>query len=250
MTKSQINKLGEKLRKVFELNEETLSQLQQFRASYDEPMFKAQNLLMNLGFEATSRLKTTNTIIEKLRRERTRLAEMQDIGGLRIVSEADLAKQDEIVKRIVDAFPITKMIDRRRRPTHGYRAVHLIVTIDGHLIEIQVRTQLQDLWAQAMERLADKAGREIRYGGVAQTRSEDVETLLNISRDIAQAEVMVTQLNPLETNFPKPKRAASMQREIRLHIAKVRSFRAYLREREESIRTMLEAMTAQGGDSK
>ncbi len=250
MTKSQINKLGEKLRKVFELNEETLSQLQQFRASYDEPMFKAQNLLMNLGFEATSRLKTTNTIIEKLRRERTRLAEMQDIGGLRIVSEADLAKQDEIVKRIVDAFPITKMIDRRRRPTHGYRAVHLIVTIDGHLIEIQVRTQLQDLWAQAMERLADKAGREIRYGGVAQTRSEDVETLPNISRDIAQAEVMVTQLNPLETNLPKPKRAASMQREIRLHIAKVRSFRAYLREREESIRTMLEAMTAQGGDSK
>ena len=127
MTKSQINKLGEKLRKVFELDEDTLSQLQQFRASYDEPMFKAQTLLMNLGFEATSRLKTTNTIIEKLRRERTRLAEMQDIGGLRIVSEADLTKQDQIVKRIVDTFHITKMIDRRRRPTHGYRAVHLIV---------------------------------------------------------------------------------------------------------------------------
>ncbi len=151
MTKSQINKLGEKLRKAFELDTETLWRLQQVRGSYDEPMLGAQTLLRESVFEATSRLKTTNTIIEKLRRERTRLAEMQDIGGLRIVSEVDLTKQDEIVKRIVEVFPITRVIDRRSRPTHGYRAVHVIATLDERLIEIQVRTQLQDLWAQAME---------------------------------------------------------------------------------------------------
>lgn len=144
MTKSQINKLGERLRKVFELDEETLSQLQQFRASYDEPMFRAQTILREVGLEATSRLKTTNTIIEKLRRERTRLAEMQDIGGLRIVSELDLTAQDMIVSRILDAFPVTRVIDRRRSPTHGYRAVHVIATLGERRIEIQVRTQLQD----------------------------------------------------------------------------------------------------------
>jgi hypothetical protein len=37
-------------------------------------MFRAQTVLTELGLDATSRLKTTNTIIEKLRSERTRLA--------------------------------------------------------------------------------------------------------------------------------------------------------------------------------
>ena len=247
MTKSQINKLGEKLRKAFELDTETLLRLQQVRASYDEPMLGAQTLLRELGFEATSRLKTTNTIIEKLRRERTRLAEMQDIGGLRIVSDVDLIKQDEIVKKIVDAIPITRVIDRRTRPTHGYRAVHVIATLDERLIEIQVRTQLQDLWAQAMERLADEAGREIRYGGAPQKRGEDVESLLNISHEIAEIEVVLTKLNQLFT--PVPRRLASMQREWRWHIAGIQSLRADQRGREREIRAMLEMLIMRRGAS-
>lgn len=250
MTKSQINKLGERLRTALELDADTLSRLQQFRASYDEPMSRAQTLLREVGLEATSRLKTTNTIIEKLRRERTRLAEMQDIGGLRIVSEVDLTTQDEIVSRIVAAFPVTKVIDRRRNPTHGYRAVHVIATLDERPIEIQVRTQLQDLWAQAMERLADEAGREIRYGGASETRGEDVESLLNISHDIAQTEAMLTELNQMETGLPQPQRAASKQRELRLHIARIQSLRARLRGREGTIRVILAAMIARGGASK
>jgi ppGpp synthetase/RelA/SpoT-type nucleotidyltranferase len=250
MTKSQINKLGEKLRKAFELDTETLWRLQKVRASYDEPMLGAQTLLRELGFEATSRLKTTNTIIEKLRRERTRLTEMQDIGGLRIVSEVDLTKQDEIVKRIVDVFPITRVIDRRSRPTHGYRAVHVIATLDERLIEIQVRTQLQDLWAQAMERLADEAGREIRYGGAPQKRGEDVESLLNISHEIAEIEVVLTKLNQMETGLPQPRRAPSMQRKWRWHIAQIQSLRANLRGREREIRAMLAALIMRGGAPK
>jgi ppGpp synthetase/RelA/SpoT-type nucleotidyltranferase len=250
MTKSQINKLGEKLRTVLELDADTLSRLQQFRASYDEPMLRVQTLLKEIGLEATSRLKTTNTIIEKLRREKTRLAEMQDIAGLRIVSEVDITSQDEIVSRIVASFPVTKVIDRRRNPTHGYRAVHVIVTFDRHLVEIQVRTQMQDIWAQAMERLADEAGRESRYGGAPKTRGEDVESLLNISYDIAQTEVMLTALKQMETVLPQPYRAASNQRELRLHLAKLRSLRARLRGREGAIRVTLKTIIALGGDSE
>lgn len=249
MTKSQINKLGEKLRTALEMDSDTLSRLQQFRASYDEPMLRAQTLLKEMGLEATSRLKTTNTIIEKLRREKTRLAEMQDIAGLRIVSEVDITSQDEIVSRIVASFPVTKVIDRRRNPTHGYRAVHVIVTFDVHPIEIQVRTQMQDLWAQAMERLADEAGREIRYGGTPKTRDEDVESLLNISSDIAQTEVMLTELKQMETGLLQPHRAASNQRELRLHLAKLRSLRARLRGREGAIHVTLKAIIDRGGAS-
>ena len=179
MTKSQINKLGEKLRTAFGLHPEALWQLQQFRNCYDEPMFRAQTLLSEAGIDATSRLKTTNTIIEKLRRERTRLAEMQDIGGLRIVSKMDLGGQDTLVNRILNIFPNTRVVDRRKSPNYGYRAVHVIATLGERRIEIQVRTRLQDLWAQAMERLADVAGREFRYGCAAtQEDSEDMEIML------------------------------------------------------------------------
>lgn len=56
-------------------------------------------------------------------------------------------------------------IDRRAEPSSGYRAMHVIVFPDGLPVEVQVRTELQDLWAQAFERLGDRWGRAIRYGG-------------------------------------------------------------------------------------
>jgi hypothetical protein len=49
--------------------------------------------------------------------------------------------------------------------------------VDGFIVEIQVRTTLQDLWAQAVERLADEVGREIRYGGVPAAHAGTVERL-------------------------------------------------------------------------
>jgi hypothetical protein len=42
--------------------------------------------------------------------------------------------------------------------------VHLILHLDGLPIEIQVRTTVQQLWAELSERLADEWGRQIRYG--------------------------------------------------------------------------------------
>jgi len=71
-----------------------------------------------------------------------------------------------MVEGILDLFPEAHVVDRRPSPSHGYRAVHLIVAIDRRLIEIQVRTEFQDLWAQLLERMADAYGRQIRYGGV------------------------------------------------------------------------------------
>lgn len=40
----------------------------------------------------------------------------------------------------------------------------MIAFLDGIPVEIQVRTELQDVWAQILERLADQWGRGIRYG--------------------------------------------------------------------------------------
>lgn len=68
--------------------------------------------------------------------------------------------------------------DRRANPSWGNRAVHVIATVNGKPVEIQVRTKLQDLWAQAMEKLADVWGRGIRYGEAPEEPERDAFTLL------------------------------------------------------------------------
>jgi ppGpp synthetase/RelA/SpoT-type nucleotidyltranferase len=69
-----------------------------------------------------------------------------------------LQEQDAMRTRIESLFPGCAVQDRRVAPSFGYRAVHVIALQDGYRVEIQVRTYLQDLWAQVIERLADAWG--------------------------------------------------------------------------------------------
>jgi ppGpp synthetase/RelA/SpoT-type nucleotidyltranferase len=225
LTKSQINKLGEDLRHLDPLDsipEPALVRLQDFRSLYDAPLVEAQTRIKDrLGLDTTSRLKTVNTILEKLRREKTRLAEMQDVAGLRIVMDGGLVEQDSLIASLVDAFPGAKVIDRRSKPSHGYRAVHLVPLVSGWAVEVQVRTRLQDLWAQAFERVADKAGRGIRYGVVPPAWAEQIEILQWASEDVADSEILERDVplarEKLNASLGKPARSfPSGQRAIRL----------------------------------
>lgn len=54
--------------------------------------------------------------------------------------------------------------DKRLKPTNGYRAVHLIVKRQGRLVEVQVRTRVQHLWAELSEKISDMYGQGIKYG--------------------------------------------------------------------------------------
>lgn len=116
--------------------------------------------------DISSRLKNFETIGEKLRRSPMRLSQMRDLIGFRIIAPGGRVRQDEISAKLCTRFEgqVDKIIDRRDSPTHGYRAVHLEVKIDGAVVEIQIRTLLQHEWAEAFERLADICGRGIRYG--------------------------------------------------------------------------------------
>ena len=84
------------------------------------------------------------------------------------MSEGGRYEQDRVVAQIVAEFsdcpkaPSVK--DRRRQPSHGYRAVHVVVYLDNMPVEIQVRTTMQDAWAQITESLGDLWGRGLRYG--------------------------------------------------------------------------------------
>jgi GTP pyrophosphokinase len=165
MTNTQIRKLGDRLRTA-EPSETDLQLLEEFRTSFAVTFEKVAALLTNkLGLTPTGRSKkTTASIIAKLRRLKTRLDRMQDIAGCRIVVPS-ISDQDSIVSALQREFSETKTDDLRNNPHHGYRAVHVIVRLDNKPIEIQVRTTLQHQWAELCERLADRGGIEIKYGG-------------------------------------------------------------------------------------
>jgi ppGpp synthetase/RelA/SpoT-type nucleotidyltranferase len=192
LTKSQANKLGDDVRRIAPgdpFPTILLSRLQEFRSSYDAPLVEAQALIRErLRLDTTSRLKTVNTIVEKLRREKTRLAEMQDVAGVRIVIEGGLIEQDSRAHDLIRLFPTARVVDRRSRPSHGYRALHLVPVVSGYPVEVQLRTRLQDLWAQAFERVADRAGRGIRYGDVPPDWTHQVERLQIASEDVSDIE--------------------------------------------------------------
>ncbi|MHB8873935.1 MAG: hypothetical protein ACYC8T_09650 [Myxococcaceae bacterium] len=206
------DKLGERLRSQSVPDPANLDALQRVRAEYDAPLAKVEAILREqLGLKATSRIKTINTIVDKLRREKTRLSSMQDIAGLRIVEDISLSEQDALVHKICGALPKARVVDRRAKPSHGYRAVHVIAIVDERPVEIQVRTRLQDLWAQTIERLADRIGREIRYGQVPGAVKDDaeasaiqdlVEVLLVSSEQIAELEVGADQLRTMAQEIP------------------------------------------------
>lgn len=164
LSRSEIDQLGRRLRASAPTVED-LKRLEQVRSLYEAPLTEVIGVLVSLGLEPVSRSKTTGTMVDKLRRiPALRLSEMQDLAGTRVVVEMTRGEQDALVEQIRARFDKHRIVDRRTRPSHGYRAVHIIVKVQGRPVEIQIRTRMQDLWAQITERLADAWGRGIRYG--------------------------------------------------------------------------------------
>ena len=77
------------------------------------------------------------------------------------------------------------MIDRSITEKNGYRAKHLIVREPLGRFEIQLRSYLQDRWSNVVEKIADRHGLEIKYGG-GEPRIQ--QQLLELAKDIAKVE--------------------------------------------------------------
>jgi GTP pyrophosphokinase len=164
LTISQLNKLGERLRRDPD-NKDALRLLETFRLSFTQSYDRVFGQLRELGLDPAGRpAKSTQSIIAKLVRLRTRLSRMQDIAGCRVEVE-NIPQQDRVVGQIAKFYPEAQIDDLRVEPSHGYRAVHVIVKVAGFPVEIRVRTPLQNSWAQATESLADSFDPEIKYGG-------------------------------------------------------------------------------------
>jgi ppGpp synthetase/RelA/SpoT-type nucleotidyltranferase len=93
-----------------------------------------------------------------------KLATMGDIGGVRaVVPDQDAAYR--VARRLRKNWTITRFRDYVADPkTDGYRALHLINRHRGRLIEVQIRTPLQDHWANMVETLTESAAPGLKYG--------------------------------------------------------------------------------------
>ena len=162
-----MKRLGRRLRKAERPSPDDVAMYDAYRGSFSEDLKDVIGALQSLFPDSppAARRKTLDSVVAKLKRSTTDLGSMQDIAGCRI-NVPGLDDQDDAVARIQERFEARKTDDLRDRPHSGYRAVHVIVAAPhGRWVEIQVRTALQDLYAQLSERMADAFGIEMKYGG-------------------------------------------------------------------------------------
>ena len=126
---------------------ETTLEIQGWLGGYGKPYYIAQ------------RLKRKPQIVRKLKRLRARLSQLQDIGGLRIIvpKNSDVDHLRKYLEQHVASrshFKVKKLTDYREkgRDTTGYRALHLMLSRDGVVLELQIRSRVQHYWAESIER--------------------------------------------------------------------------------------------------
>jgi len=100
----------------------------------------------------------------------------------------DVAAQDFAASAVTKEFDDVVVSNRRLKPSHGYRAVHLIVRVTDKPIEVQIRTVLQHAWAELSEKCADVFDPSIKYGGGPPAVRETLDSLSELAGVIEEAE--------------------------------------------------------------
>ncbi len=191
LSKTQIDRLGDRLREG-STGEADLRLLDEYRRSFGDAYETVIRTIRDtLHLEPTGRpAKSTSSIVEKLGRETIRLSQLQDIAGCRIVL-ANVTEQESVVASFCALFPEADVVDRRANPSHGYRAVHVVARISGKLIEIQVRSPLQHLWAELSEKYSDIIDPSIKYGGGEDHTRQMLTQTSELVAEIEKAEIVV-----------------------------------------------------------
>lgn len=188
ISKTKIDQLGDRLRKGL-ISEEDLRILDDYRKSYGQVYDEVIEVIQNkLKLNPTGRpAKSTTSVVDKLKREKIRLSQVQDIAGCRLIV-TDTRQQDQVVASLCEYFLSASVVDRRVRPSYGYRAVHVIVKKDGKLIEVQIRTELQHQWAELSEKFSDEIDVSIKYGGGDEEAQDHLSSLSNMIKEYEKFE--------------------------------------------------------------
>jgi len=217
ISNTQIDRLGERLRSS-EITDGDLELLNDYRLSFARTYEAVVEVLRTtLKLEPTGRpAKSTTSIIDKLCRESLRLRQMQDIAGCRVIV-SDVRKQDEAVVCLTRAFPKTSVVDRRKTPSHGYRAIHVVVRQAGAPVEVQVRTELEHSWAQLSEKLSDVIDPSVKYGGGPELLRSTLSVLSDLLGQMEELErrLLAGEVRPEDRDSIAPAMAESAENKKR-----------------------------------
>ena len=182
-SRTQVNRAGRAL-VADDPDTEVLEIVNNWRASHGIPLNAIQSDLriaarrIDPNCLLAQRLKRLSSIKDKLSRWPMPLTQMQDVGGCRAVLE-DQTKARELYFRYLSSSRIGHLCwgkndyVRDPQPT-GYRGFHLkykyqsskadLAAHNGMRIEIQIRSQLQHLWATAVEVVGTMIGQSLKSG--------------------------------------------------------------------------------------
>lgn len=141
---------------------------------------------VDAGVEGTisSRVKQIDSVAAKLRRLPTmRLSVLEDIAGCRIVVATTM--DADRLARACSALKISRKRNYHESPHNGYRALHLTVrAADGRPVEVQIRTEIEELWANLAERCAALVDPELKYGGGPQEFREFLDEMSELGHQL------------------------------------------------------------------
>jgi len=114
-----------------------------FTEALNETLTKVKKLIPG---EAYGRIKSRESILEKIGRKKITLQDMTDIAGIRVVvnSMDDLHRAVKVVR---NNFQVIQEEDYIKYPNKGYRSYHFIIMVKGKPIELQIRTMRMEDWA-------------------------------------------------------------------------------------------------------
>jgi len=156
--------------------------LANWRACHGYPINTFQSLLRKRVKEnckngiVAQRLKRAPSVIAKLQRFKTmKLAQMQDIGGLRAVVD-NVAIVRKLKEMYINSNFMHELISSKDYISNpkddGYRSIHLVYKyFNNHspefnelLLEIQLRSRMQHSWATAVETMGTFLGQALKSG--------------------------------------------------------------------------------------
>jgi ppGpp synthetase/RelA/SpoT-type nucleotidyltranferase len=191
---NEIKRLGNRLRSSDE-DPEDIALLEAWRESYDPLLISMSSRVdallgeNGLRFLLSGRSKRTKSILRKLKRPDNHgmdLSRMSDLVGFRIIL-ASLADQNKALSLLGNGFDQKKVYDYREGEK-PYRSVHVVLRDETKLVEIQLRTLPQHVWAVESEAF----GEQVKEGSLAGDTGEYLRGLSKACRDL-DADVNVSE---------------------------------------------------------
>ena len=189
-SKAAIDRLGKRLRDAEVPDPADVTTYIEWSATFEEPLRTTLDIVEAASERArvsldekTSRIKQLYSIVAKLRRGHPRLSSIDDIAGCRAVVERE-TDVNALVLQLATA-QVKRVRDYRRHDRNGYRAVHLTLVNDlGQAVELQLRTEIQHVWAGLSERRAAIVGHEVKYGGGPANEQQRLMGLSEAGREL------------------------------------------------------------------